>query len=101
MIVEKAEAVKKKLTGKDRRSRLVDLDGAAQLGHHPLYGNPLRTVRSRDDLQAGRRLLVRGIAARPDAHWCGRMPVPELFARQDRSAAESRQKKRSVKLQSI
>ena len=29
-----AEAVKKKLTGKDRGSRLVHLDGAAQLGHH-------------------------------------------------------------------
>jgi len=34
IIVEKAEAVKKKLTGKNRGSRLVDLDGAAQLGHH-------------------------------------------------------------------
>ena len=34
IIVEMAEAVKKKLTGKDRGSRLVHLDGAAQLGHH-------------------------------------------------------------------
>src|SRR6266550_5117329 len=34
IIFEKAEAVKKKLTGKDRGSRIVDLDGAAQLGHH-------------------------------------------------------------------
>src|SRR5258708_39759255 len=32
-----------------------------------LCGNPLRTMRSCDDLSAVRRLLVRGIAARPDA----------------------------------
>jgi hypothetical protein len=34
IIFENAEAVKKKLTGNDPGSRLVDLDGAAQLGHH-------------------------------------------------------------------
>src|SRR6266702_7233876 len=64
-------------------------------------GNTLRTVRSRDDLPAGRRLLVRGTAARPDAARCEGMPVPKLSACQDCSFAEVRQNKRSVKLQSI
>jgi len=44
---------------------------------------------------------VREAAARPDAGRCGRMPVPELSRRQDRSSAQSRQNKRCVKLQSI
>src|SRR5437879_4827184 len=64
-------------------------------------GNTLRTMRSCNDLQAGKRLLVRGIAARPDAGRRRRVPVPELSAGQDRSVAEARQLKRSMKLQSI
>src|SRR6266480_5252101 len=100
IIFEKAEAVKKKLTGKIGESACRSGRRGAT-GPSSLYGNPLRTVRSRDDVQAGNRLLVRGIAARPDAGRCGGMPVSELSTRQDRSAAESRQRKRSVKLQSI
>src|SRR5712692_1565275 len=62
-----------------------------------LCGNPLRTMRCRDDLPAGRRLLVRGIASRrPDAARCGGMPLPELSAGQDRSAAKFRENKRSL-----
>src|SRR5260221_2901185 len=58
-------------------------------------------MRRCDDLPAGRRLLVRGIAARPDADRCEGMPLPHLPARKDRIAAELRKTKRSVRLQSI
>jgi len=68
----------------------------APTGPSSLCGNPLRTVRSCDDLPAGRRLLVHGIAKNPNAGGCGGMPVPELSACQDRSVAESCQEKRSV-----
>ncbi len=67
-----------------------------------LCGNPLRTMRCRDDLPAGRRLLVCGIASRrPDANRCEGMLVPEMPACQDRSFTKLRQAKRSLKLQSI
>src|SRR6266436_6443301 len=46
-------------------------------------------------------ILVRGIAARPDADRCEGMPLPHLPARKDRIAAELRKTKRSVRLQSI
>jgi len=51
---------------------------------------------NRDDLPAGRRLLVRGIASRPDAGRCDGMPLPEVSAGQNRSAAKSGQNKRTV-----
>src|SRR5260370_482936 len=58
-------------------------------------------MRSRDDLPAGGRLLVRGIAARPHAGRCDGMPLPRLSACQDCSFAEGRQNRRRVKFQSI
>src|SRR5882724_323499 len=63
-----------------------------------LDANKMRTVRRRNDVPAGRRLLVRGTAQSPDAHRCRGMPLSGLPARQDRSPTEARRKKRSVKL---
>src|SRR5260370_26034025 len=81
-------------------SKLASLDADATTAPSSFCGNALRTMRSRDDLPAGGRLLVRGIAQNPHASRRNRMPLPELSACQDRSDAESRQSKRSVKLQS-
>jgi hypothetical protein len=64
-------------------------------------GNTLRTVRSCNNLQAGKRLLVRGVAARPDAGRRRKVLVPQLSGGQNRSVAEVRQNRRSMKLQSI
>ena len=66
-----------------------------------LDGKTLCTVRRRDDLRAGSRLLVRGTATHPDADRRRRVPVPQLSAGQGRSVAQFRQKKRSVNFQSI
>jgi hypothetical protein len=61
-------------------------------------GKAMRPMRSRNDLRAAIRLLVRGVAScRPDAGRRRRVPVPRLFAGQDRSAAEFRESKRSLR----
>jgi len=59
-------------------------------------GKAMRTMRCRDDLPAGSRMLVRGIAARPNACWRRRVPMPQLSACQDRSAEKPSQNKRSL-----
>jgi len=61
-----------------------------------LNANKMRTMRRRNDVPAGRRLLVRGTAACPGPHRCKRMPLSELPACQDRRITEARRKKGSV-----
>jgi hypothetical protein len=62
IIVEKAEAVKKKLTGKDQGSRQVDLDGASHLRHY----SPVET----NCAQCGTAMTCK-----PEAGcWCAELP---------------------------
>src|SRR4029077_13821506 len=101
MLIEMAEEVNRKLAGKDpgEPASRSGLRGAT--GSSSFYGNALCAMWRCDDLPSRRRLLVRGIAARPHARQCGGVPLPHLPAREDRIAADLRKTKRSVKLQSI
>jgi hypothetical protein len=81
IIIEKAEVVKKKLTGKDPGASRSGRRGAT--GPSSLYGNALCAMWRCDNLPARRRLLVRGIAARSDARQRGGMPLPHLPVRED------------------
>jgi len=85
-----------RVTRKARQESSAALDGASQLRHHHLDGKTLRTVRRRNDLQSGSRLLVLGITARPDARRRRRVPLPELPARQNRSPEGIRQSQASL-----
>jgi hypothetical protein len=83
IIIEKAEVVKKKLTGKDPGGPASQSGRRGATGPSSLYGNALCAMWRCDDLPSRRRLLVRGIAARSDTRQRGGMPLPHLPARED------------------